>query len=143
MTRTIIDQKWESLTQAYRVEFQATETWGIEVIKALFLLNGAGLTGVFALLANVSQDRSALPFGLFALGIIASVVSMVLGRYMHALAADGWLKHIENFRPTTNVKNDELPNLNIVQTLHCFSITTAFLSGGLCVWAGIKLYLFF
>ena len=131
------------LIRAYETEFQATETWGLEVTKTLFLLNAAGLTGVFALVTTGSILRSELPFMLFALGIALAVISMALGRYMHSFAATGWLDSIEKFDVAPKVSLLTLPNLKTVNLLQVLSMICAYVSGAVCIWAGLKLYLHF
>ncbi|UYO92425.1 hypothetical protein [Pollutimonas sp. M17] len=132
-----------ALADAYKTELQATETWGLEVVKTLFLLNSVGLTGVFALVATDHVMRPDLPFLQFSLGIVLAVISMTLGRYVHLTAQEGWWKSLEQFRIEAKLSLLKLSNLKIVNILQIFCVLCAYASGLLCIWAGVRLYLLF
>lgn len=132
----------ELMREAYRTEFQAMETWGIEVVKTLFLLSGAGLAGVFALAASSKwQDRlHDLPFLPFAIGILLSVVSMALGRYGHHIAQLGWQKNMRDFSIQPKKKHMQLPNFRFTHGVMKLAEAAAYCSAAACIYAGYSLY---
>lgn len=128
------------LLAAHDYSLRATETWGIEVVKTLFLLNAAGLAGVFALVQAEDIARKDLPFLSFSIGILFAVISLTFGRYMHAAAADGWQASADLYATTFNAKDAALKNLKQIECLEFAQIFSAYGSAACCLWAGYTLY---
>jgi hypothetical protein len=77
--KQIVVPEWEQIENTNRSESGA---WGLEAIKHIAILGLAGLAGTFTLVAgNNTSDFESLKIAavLFALGSVASVISMYLG----------------------------------------------------------------
>lgn len=130
------------LVAAHEYQLRATDTWGIEVLKTLFLLNAAGLAGVFTLAQTVTP-RASLPFVPFALGIALAVASLTFGRYMHSAGARGWKASAACYAKSFSDKDTELKNPREVGSWEFAQIICAYGSAICCLWAGYCLYKLF
>lgn len=115
------------------------EMWGLEVVKTLFLINAAGLTGTFALASNEHHRVTAIMFAWFAVGIALSVLSMTLGRYMHDKAADGWLRALDILQKTKKAPSEN-PFRSRALFLQFASHLSGYSSAVCAVCGGFSLY---
>lgn len=130
------------LVDAHQYHLRATDVWGIEVLKTLFLLNAAGLAGVFTL-AQTSIPRQSLPFLPFSLGIILAVASLTFGRYMHSAGSDGWKETANNYAKSFDDQDTELTNKREVGCWEFAQTFCAYGSAASCLWAGYCMYKIF
>lgn len=128
------------LLAAYDYSVRTTEMWGIEIIKTLFLLNAAGLAGVFTLAQVNGIVRGSLPFISFSVGIVLAVASLTFGRYMHSTAAKGWQDSADRYADSFDDEDAKLKNIRTVNCFEFAQTSSAYASAGACLWAGYTLY---
>jgi len=133
------------LSSPYNYHLNATDKWGLEVLKTLFLLSGAGLAGVFALVQQGPDaiPRDALPFLPFGIGIVTAVFSMILTRYMHDAASDAWFDTINRFADTHDLDIHAPAKTWPIRVLNACAIACGIVSGASSIWAGVALYKLF
>jgi len=132
--------KHRQIIAAYEYAVRTTEMWGIDIIKTLFLLNAAGLAGVFTLVQVKEIPRESLPFFSFSIGIVLTVASLTFGRYMHSAAANGWLQGANSYAASFYDEDAKLPNTRTVECFEFAQTSAAYASAGACLWAGYTLY---
>ncbi|WP_020069056.1 hypothetical protein [Paraburkholderia caledonica] len=78
-----IDQTVKITLDGVKDQANRVDTWGIEVVKHLVIINAAGLAGTFTLYQVQGIERSFFPTVLFLTGLTSSFVSLMLSWHLH------------------------------------------------------------
>lgn len=131
--------------QPYVFHSNAVDTWGIEVLKNLFLLGAAGVAGVCTL-AQIGQvggrpvAPSDLPFLHFAIATISAILALLAGRFMHEAQREAWLKTVNKFAETGDMSIEGPDRSCLYHFLHALTFVLGILSAGASLLAGWSLY---
>jgi hypothetical protein len=94
-TKRIAEKCWDNHHNNFREHFKASISFAIEVIKSLFVMNGAGLTAVIAYVGFSQRftasgpSRIGLEIGIFATALALTALTCMfayLSQYSHTCA---------------------------------------------------------
>lgn len=73
------------------------DMWGIEVLKHLVIINGAGLAGTFTLYQVQGIPRSFWPTFAFLIGLAAAFLSLTMGWVFHRRVIEHLISGLSQF----------------------------------------------
>lgn len=140
-----LKERYAQLMHPYVFHSNAVDTWGMEVLKTLFLLGAAGIAGVFTLaqIGNVGGrpiSPANLPFLSFAIATIAAVLSLLAGRFMHEAQTTAWAKTLNKFAETCDMEISGPDETCLSDVCQALTFVLGFISAGASLYACWTLY---
>lgn len=140
-----LKERHAQLMHPYIYHLNAVDTWGLEVLKTLFLLGAAGIAGVFTLaqagnVGGTPISPADLPFLSFALATIAAVLSLLAGRFMHEAQSEAWRKTVNKFSDTGDMSLSEATETALSTFCHVLTFALGIVSAAASVFACWSLY---
>lgn len=130
------------LREVWAFHSHHTDTWGLEILRGLVLLNSAGVAGVIALAEKNQPGIWPWPAAAFGLGLVMAVLAMLAGRQMHGAASDGWHSALNRFAENPDAGVDIAEEDEKKRDLwHCWTFIFGITSGLAALLGGGLLFL--
>jgi len=117
------------------------DEWGMEVLKHLVIINGAGLAGIFTLYQVNCLTRSPGPALIFIAGIVMAFIALMLGWYLQKQIATALLSFAIRWRAGQAQITESIDCIRALRPLAGVQVLCGVFSLICFVWGAGKIYL--
>lgn len=127
---------WMEIT---REQGNRADSWGIEALRSLLLLNTAGLAGAITAFQVSWIPRAITPSACYMVGILSGFIAILFGWLLHRTAAKRYQSNAKVFIQTKNTRDLFSVNERVLMGFHWTSILLGL--GSLCgfMWGSFSL----
>lgn len=100
--RPVFDEHVALYLDVYREQVGRSDTWGLEALRNLVLLNAAGIAGTITAYQIQAIPRAVTPAACFLLGIVGAFVAIAVGWLLHHLLSKKYERNAATYKHTKN-----------------------------------------
>ncbi|WP_238877134.1 hypothetical protein [Achromobacter xylosoxidans] len=133
------DQHALIFLEAYREQAGRADSWGLEALRNLILVNAAGIAGTITAYQINAISRAIAPAACFLLGLGLAFAAIALGWFMHRLVANEYQQNAARYKESRDPRHLFKLNDRLYRRISNFSVAIGVLS--LCLFVAGSAYL--